>query len=131
MDAAFYFSCCKAAKQRKIKATEGSFTSKGFTNWKDVTRIFAKHKSSGAHKQSTMCMSSSTDIAELLSTQHIREKEQNCNYFLKLLLSMCYLAQQGLPLHGDGNDKDSNFYQLLLLHGEDVSSIQPMLKGHK
>ena len=76
-------------------------------------------------------MSSCTDMAELLSTQHIREKEQNCNYFLKLLLSMRYLARQGLPLRGDGSDKDLNFYQLLLLHGEDVSSIQPMLKRYK
>ena len=75
MDATFCFSCCKAGKQGKIKATEGSFTSKGFTNWKDATRIFAKHESSDGHKQSTMCMSSSIDIAELLSTQHPREKE--------------------------------------------------------
>ena len=128
MDAAFCFSCCKAAKQGKVKATEGSFTSKGFTNWKDATRIFAKHESSDVHKQLTMCMSSSTDIAELLSTQHAREKEQNRNYFLKILSSIRYLARQGLPLRGDGSDKDSNFYQLLLLRGEDFSSIQPMLE---
>lgn len=86
MDTTFCFSCCKAAKQGKIKSTgfaEGSFTNKGFTNWKDAIRIFAKHESSYAHKQSTMCISSNTDIAELLSTQHVREKEQNHNYFLK------------------------------------------------
>lgn len=75
-----------------------------------------------------MCISSNTDIAELLSTQHVHKKEQNYNYFLKILSSICYLAQQGLPLQGDGSDKDSNFYQLLLLHGENVSGIQPMLE---
>ena len=131
VDAAFCFSCCKAASQRKVKLTgltEGSFTNKGFTNWKDAIRIFAKHESSDVHKQSTMCISSNTDIAELLSTQHAREKEQNRNYFLKILSSIRYLARQGLPLRGDGSDKDSNFYQLMLLRGEDVSSIQPMLE---
>ena len=46
--------------------TEGSFTSKGFTNWKNVIKIFAKHESSDVHKQSTMCMSSNIDIVELL-----------------------------------------------------------------
>jgi len=114
MDAAFCFSCCKAAKRGKVKTTEGSFTSKGFTNWKDAIRIFAKHESSDVHKQSTMCVSSSTDIAELLSTQHAREKEQNRNYFLKILSSIRHLARQGLSLLGDGSDKDSNFYQLML-----------------
>jgi len=92
MDAAFCFSCCKVAKQGKVETTEESFTRKGFTNWKDVIRIFAKHESSDVHKKSTMCVSSSTDIAELLSTQHDREKEQNRNYFLKILSSICYLA---------------------------------------
>ena len=47
---------------------------------------------------------------------------------MKLLSSIRYLARQGLPLRGDGSEKDSNFYQLLLLRGEDVSSIQPMLE---
>ena len=75
-----------------------------------------------------MCMSSSTDIVELLLTQYAREKEQNRNHFLKILSSIRYLARQGLPLQGDGSDKDSNFHRLLLLHGEDVSSIQPMLE---
>ena len=127
-DAAFCFSCCKAAKQGKIKFTEGSFITKGFTNWKDASRIFGKHESSDVHKQSTMCISSNTDIAELLSTQHAREKEQNRHYFLKLLSSIRYLAQQGLPLRGDGSDRDSNFYRLLLLRGEDVPIIRPMLE---
>ena len=131
VDAAFCFSCCKAASQGKVKLTgltEGSFTNKGFTNWKDANRIFAKHESSDVHKQSTMCISSNTDIAELLSTQHAREKEQNRNYFLRILSSIRYLARQGLPIRGDGSDKDSNFYQLMLLRGEDVSRIQPMLE---
>jgi len=119
MDVAFCFSRCKAAKQGKVKTTEGSFTSKG---------LFAKHISSDVHKQSTMCVSSSTDIAGLLSTQHVHEKEQNHNYFFKILSSIRYLAQQGLPLLGDGRDKDLNFYQILLLRGEDVSIIQPMLE---
>ena len=40
---------------------------------------------------------------------------------------ICYLARQ-IPLRGDGNEKESNFYQLLALHSEDVSSINLILE---
>ena len=53
LDAAFCFSCCKASKEGKVRLTgisEQSFMVKGFTNWKDATRVFMKHKSSEFHK---------------------------------------------------------------------------------
>jgi len=60
------FASCvvKLLSQGNVKTTEGRFTSKSFTNWKDAIRIFAKDESSDVHKQSTTCMSSSTDIDE-------------------------------------------------------------------
>ena len=51
----------------------------------------------------------------------------NRDYFLKVISTIRYLAHQGIPLRGDGNEKESNFYQLLTLRGEDVSYIHPML----
>ena len=53
MDAAFCFSCCKAVKQGKVRLSglsEQSFVIKGFTNWKDTTRVLVKHESCDFHK---------------------------------------------------------------------------------
>ena len=68
------------------------------------------------------------DIGEMLPKQHALEKRSNRMYLLKVLSSLRFLARQGLPLRGDGDERDSNFYQLLLLRGEDDSTIQPMLE---
>ena len=48
-DLVFCFSCCKAAKEGKVRLTgveEKSFVVKGFWNWKDTTRQLTKHESS-------------------------------------------------------------------------------------
>lgn len=131
LDAVFCFSCCKAAKQGKVKVTgvtERSFIIKGFTNWKDAIRIFVKHESCCFHKQAVMALSNHADVGEMLSVQHAKEKKLNREYLLKVLSTIRYLARQGIPLRGDGNEKDSNFYQLLVLRGEDISCIKPMLE---
>ena len=104
-----------------------SFVIKGFTNWKDATRFFVKHESCGFHKQAVAALAKKADIGEILSKQHALEKSSNRIYLLKVLSSLRFLARQGLPLRGDGDERDSNFYQLLLLRGDD-STIQPMLE---
>ena len=105
-----------------------SFVIKGFTNWKDATRVFVKHESCGFHKQAVAALAKKADIGEILSKQHALEKSSNRIYLLKVLSSLRFLARQGLPLRGDGDERDSIFYQPLLLHGEDDSTIQPMLE---
>jgi len=50
---------------------------------------------------------------------------------LKVAQSICYLARQGLPLCGDGNEIDGNFNQLLLLRGIDDSRILDYLGKKK
>ena len=59
-----------------------------------------------------------SDIAEQLSLQHSKQKEANRQIFIKILSSLRYLARQGLPLRGSGDDRDGNFYQLLQLIGD-------------
>ena len=39
-----------------------------------------------------------------------------------------FLARQALPLRGDGDEKDSNFYQLLVLRGESMPEIKAMME---
>ena len=59
------------------------------------------------------------DIAEQLSSQHEAEKLTRKEILLKILSSVRYLARQGLPLRGDGDDKNSKLYGLLVTRGED------------
>jgi len=68
------------------------------------------------------------DTGEQLSQQHAKEKEENRIMFLKILSSIRYLAQQGLPLRGDGDEQDRNFLQLLKLKGEDDPMMVDWLK---
>ena len=82
------------------------------------------------------------DIGELLSTQHAQQKAVNRAYLTKVLQNIIFLACQGLPLRGcwipsdeesSACEKDSNFYQLLLLRSQDDASITEILwhKTHK
>ena len=47
--------------------------------------------------------------------------------YLKVAQTIQYLARQGLPLRGDGNEIDSNFAQLLVLHANDDPRIHEYL----
>ena len=63
----------------------------------------------------------------MLSKQYATEKRANREYLLKILSSIRFVARQELPLRDDRNETDSNFYQLLILRGED--SDGPRLKA--
>lgn len=53
--------------------------------------------------------------------------ETNREYLLYVMSSIRFLARQALPLRGDGDEKDSNFYQLLVLRGENKPEIKAMM----
>ena len=67
------------------------------------------------------------DVGEALSRQHAKEKETKRNILLKILSNIRFLAHQGLPLRGDGDEADGNFLQLLKLRGEEDPSINEWL----
>jgi hypothetical protein len=64
----------------------------------------------------------------MLSSQLAKEKQANREYLLNVLSIIRFLARQALPLRGDGDEKDSNFYQLLLLRGESMPEIKAMME---
>ena len=109
-----------------------AFVSKGFSNWKDANGKFAIHASSKCHKEAILKMvtlpSTKRDVAESLLTQHQREKLERRKCFLKVLSNIKFLARQGLPLRGHGDESDSNFLQLLKLQGEDDARIASWLE---
>ena len=69
-DAAYCFVCCKAVKEGKMRLssqTEESFLVKGFINWKDATKVFAKYESCDFHKSTAAALASRVDVADMLS----------------------------------------------------------------
>jgi len=72
--------------------------------------------------------SGAKDIGEALSQQHEQGKLENRHCFLKVLSNIRFLACQGLPLRGDGNEAESNFLQLFRLRGEDDPKVLDWLK---
>ena len=129
---------CDSSKIEEIKERTNSgdlaFIHCGYANWKDAsgkTGAFCKHECSSLHKQAIEVIytfpRTTPDIGELLSTAHASEKEYNRKYLLKVAQNVQYLARQGLPLRGDGNENDSNFTQLLLLRANDDPKIHEYL----
>ena len=57
------------------------------------------------------CLLTTHDIGESLSTQHAKEKVVRRQCYLKFLSNLRFLARQGLPLRGDGDESDSYFTQ--------------------
>ena len=94
-DSAFCFLCCKAVKGKKMGLTrlsEVSFLVKGFTNWKDATRVLVKHESSNFHKLATEALKATNDVADMLSKAAATEKKNNREYLLKINSSIHFLG---------------------------------------
>lgn len=94
--------------------------------------MFKKHEISGCHCEAVDVVitlpRTTRDIGEQLSLQHAKEKESNREVFLKILRSIRYLARQGLPLRGAGDDSNGNFVQLVDLMSESSLMMKEWLK---
>ncbi|XP_053374024.1 zinc finger MYM-type protein 1-like [Mercenaria mercenaria] len=127
-DLAFCFICMSAMKEGKIanSKAESAFVSAGFCNWKDATTKYRKHQQSECHKEAVerhvTLPKQTKDIGETLSAAHSEEKKHNRAQLLTILRNIRFLARQGVALRGHDED-DSNFLQLLRLHGETDESI--------
>ena len=140
-DKAFCFTCLKASKigNLKVCASKGddTFLSRGYTNWKDASGDkcggFSTHEHSQVHQYclEVICKPQKS-VAELLSSEHEKQKAVNHAYLRKVLENLIFLSRQGLPLRGNwestdetgsGAEVQSNFHQLLLLRGKDDPNI--------
>ena len=63
------------------------------------------------------------DIGESMREGLAAEKQENRAMLRIILQNTKYLARQGLPLRGHGDDTESNFQQLLKLRVEDVTTL--------
>ena len=107
-----------------------AFVLRGYCNWKDVSG----EKEGWLVMNQVQCIKgllievikmlprTMCDIGEQLSSAHTEEKLQNRAYLLKVFQTIQFLARQSLALWGDQNDSESNFIQLMKLHGADDDS---------
>lgn len=129
-DVVFCFHCALAHKKQMLKTSnpDASFIQIGFSNWKDATIRFSKHEQSTCHKSAMQTMvflpKTTKDVGEQLNFATIKEKENNRQLLMKIIENIQFLARQGLPLRGDGDDTSSNFYQLMKLRGNDDDRIK-------
>ena len=68
------------------------------------------------------------DIGESISTQHKELKDRNRKNLLKIIDAIQYLSRQGIALRGDGDEKDSNFNQLLAVGAKHDPEFKDWLK---
>ena len=79
-----------------------------------------------------LVMSKYTDNGEHYAAGSNNQKAINRAYLQKVVQNVIFLARQGLPFRGNwipsedgsgGCEKDSNIYQLMLLHANDDPSL--------
>ena len=133
-DASFCYLCmCCEAEKKFLSSTkrDSAFISKGFTYWKEGPKAFKKHQGSDCHREAVDALvvlpRCTKDVGELQSAEHRAEKARNREMLLLVLQNIRFLARQGLPLRGDGDESGSNFIQLLRLRGVDHKGIDAWL----
>lgn len=118
-----------ARKRSKSACPDVAILSLWFCHWKDAKASFKRHKESHCHKDSLQAFTiRCLDCGEMLSTAVLEEKATNRQMLYEILSITRYLAQQDLPLRGDGIEIKSNFMQLLLMQGECDPHILEWLK---
>ena len=105
---------------------------KVFFNWKNSTTLFQKHRDSKCHREAVEVIVTlpaiTQDIGEQLSKRHMQEKEMNRQMLVKIISCVCFVAEQGLPLRGDGDEENRNLNALLSLSEEDDAAIGAWMK---
>ena len=89
----------------------------------DGTIGIKKHEVSRSYKGAFQVMvvtpSTCRDVVDMIVKQHKQEKMHNRQCLLKIISNVKFIARQGFPFHGDGEEIDSNFIQLMKLRGLD------------
>ena len=68
------------------------------------------------------------DVATMFKINMTETQRENRTSLLKIISCLCYLACQGLPLRGHGDEKDANFKQLIRFRAEDDLAFAKWLK---
>ena len=116
-----YCHTCRTAErcnQLNVPSKELTLIKTGFSNWKDAPTKSRNHEKSSCHHVAVQCVVPQTrDVAEMVVSEHAKEKEHNRQMLLLILKCIRFLGCQGLALRGDSDEKDSNFMQTLKVVG--------------
>ena len=120
-----------AVKTGKLKLSgnvkESAFICGGFSNWRDGTRCFSSHENSTTHKTAVEVVitlpKTTGNVGVMLSSSLEAESQMNRQCLLKIAQNIRFLARQCIPFRGDGDEKDSNFMQMLYLRALDDSNL--------
>ena len=113
------------------KKIEQTFISEGYKNRKDAPSRFEKHQQSECHREGVLRLKLADDpqdIGSKISQKGNDDKAKATDALLKILSNIRFLARQGLPFRGAGDDTNSNFYQLNRLRVEDDTAFDKCLK---
>ena len=107
-----------------------AYITNGFRSWKKAPKCFREHELSKAHVTANTYQfvnPKCADVSEMLNDNLSKAKSEQRSYFIKVMECIQYLGRQGIPFLGS-NDRNNNFFQLLLLRGKDGQLFLEKLK---
>jgi hypothetical protein len=124
-NAAFCFYCRFFA--HNSHRNDSSFSSRGFSNFKNAIKGFRDHEATNSHKTSEIMYLNRTNIENSVGSSCVSQLnsnfEKNREYLLKVIETVVYLGKQGLPFKGHREDAMSNnrgnFLELIQLRSLD------------
>ena len=115
---------CFACKRHHSKLTENvqkSFTSAGYSDWKNALSSFDEHQVASYYRLAMtyeVIMPQCGEVKEMQNESTANQMELNRRCFVKI-----FLVRQGFALRGDNSDDDSNFIQTLKFCTTDIPQL--------
>ena len=114
---------------RSNSKKDPAFLSKGFRNWKKVTKTFEDHQVSDTHRTAAVKRHASRAPSVcVVIDEGLRKRQEAARHcLLRIFSCVKYLLRQCLPFRGH-HDKSGNSYQLLMLLAEDDLDLRVFLQ---
>ncbi len=109
-----------------------SFTSSGFSDWKNTLRALAQHNSSRFHSECLYVVQqqSKPSVMARIDTVTKQQQEQRRQLLMAEVSSLRYLLRQGIAFRGH-TEVDGNLFQLMQLRSTDIPGLDQWLDNKK
>jgi hypothetical protein len=132
-----YCFYCRAAVNQKLHQPNNllahmSFTSSGFSDWKNTLRALAQHNSSRFHSECLYVVQqqSKPSVMARIDTVTKQQQEQRRQLLMAEVSSLRYLLRQGIAFRGH-TEVDGNLFQLMQLRSTDIPGLDQWLDNKK
>ncbi|CAF3500966.1 unnamed protein product [Adineta steineri] len=132
-----YCFSCRAAVNQKLHQPNGlaahmSFTSSGFSDWKNALRALAQHNSSRFHSECLYIsqQQSRPSVIARIDTASRQQQEQRRQLLMAEASSLQYLLRQGIPFRGH-TEVEGNLIQLMRLRSADIPGLHQWLDNKR